>query len=301
MPDESDENTLIADTNRVRELTGEQRVHAFLTVMTGPNVGQMYRLAGESTVGRTERADVVIPDHEISRRHARIRVLEGRVTVEDLGSTNGTFVNGNRVDHQDLKDGDKLQFGTNVVLKFSYQDSLDENFQKQMLESASRDGLTGAYNKSHFVDRLASEFAYSTRHDEPLTLIMFDIDHFKQVNDTHGHLAGDEVLSSIAAIVHENIRAEDVFARYGGEEFVIVSRAIRHQEGVRFAERIRQLVEQQSFVHGDKEIPVTVSVGVASIPDERITNPIALVSAADEALYRAKRSGRNRVEQRAPE
>ena len=146
------------------------------------------------------------------------------VVLEDLGSTNGTYCNGLKVDTKELADGDKILVGSTTILKFTYHDNLDEIFQKQMYESALRDGLTKAFNKRYFTDRLESEFTFSTRHMTPLTLVLFDIDHFKNVNDTFGHPAGDYVLTELSNMMAASLRAEDIFARYGGEEFAIVCR-----------------------------------------------------------------------------
>jgi diguanylate cyclase (GGDEF)-like protein len=221
--------------------------------------------------------------------------LEGEgVAFEDLGSTNGSFINGERVMRHELKEGDKLQIGTSVILKFTYHDELDEDFQRQMFESASRDALTQVYNKRFFVEQLESEYAYSVRHGTELSLLMFDIDHFKQINDTYGHLAGDYVLSELTQLVTPAIRIEDTFARYGGEEFVLLSRNSPDSAAI-VGERLRRTIEEHTFTHEGKVLRVTVSLGISCMPNVNITVPEEFVAAADKALYEAKRTGRNRL------
>jgi diguanylate cyclase (GGDEF)-like protein len=295
MADDAEESTLIADASAVDALVNKERNRNCLTVIAGVNVGQTFRLKDQYVIGRSDKADITIPDQEISRRHARVAVEGQRAWIEDLGSTNGTFVNGERVTKRELTDGDKIQVGTITVLRFSVQDQLDEQFHQLMYESASRDGLTGAYNKTHFLDRIQSEVSFAVRHKTPLSLVLFDIDHFKSINDTHGHLAGDFVLGKLAELVASKIRAEDVFARYGGEEFVVLSRGIDLEAGARLGERLRQVIADTPFVFEERRIPVTISVGVAALPQVRAAEPDALIARADAKLYEAKRSGRNRV------
>jgi diguanylate cyclase (GGDEF)-like protein len=200
------------------------------------------------------------------------------------------------VDVATLKDGDKIQIGSNTVVKFSLQDQMDERYQRNIYESATRDGLTRVFNKKYFLDTLQKEFAYCVRHRVPLSVLMFDVDLFKKVNDTHGHQAGDYVLTRIAHRINETIRTEDVFARYGGEEFAIMLRESTEEQGYVCAERCRRAVDSSDFVFGNTPIRVTISLGIASLLDSDYTNPEDLLAAADKYLYRAKKAGRNRVE-----
>lgn len=273
-----------------------QQVHAYLVVLAGTNLGEMYKIEGpETVVGRAMSAQLRLNDDGISRRHCRVLSIGGRVIIEDLGSANGTLVNGEMIQHQELKEGDKIRLGANTMLKFTYQDKLDETFQQQMYDAALRDGLTKCYNKKFFVDRLETEFAYARRHKTMLSLVMFDVDHFKRVNDNFGHLAGDAVLVHLARIAQSMLRTEDVAARYGGEEFAIICRGIPLLNAGVVGERLRTAVETHSFDYQGKRLPVTISVGVAALPEAQVTSPQELVAEADEALYEAKRSGRNRV------
>jgi two-component system cell cycle response regulator len=294
VPNDWDDETKVSAKDELERPSAQDRDRAYLIVLAGSSVGEMYKITAEKTViGRGQQADIQVIDEGISRRHAEI-VHEGdQILIRDLGSTNGTYCNGDRVSAHQLSDGDKIQVGSTTILKFTFHDSLDESFQRQMYESALRDGLTKIFNKKYFMDRLESEFAFAVRHRTPLSLIMFDIDYFKRINDSHGHLAGDYALVTLATAVQEAIRQEDVFARYGGEEFAVICRGIDLTGAMAFGERIRRCVDQQVFVYTGTQIHVTVSVGVAAVNNMR--EPQELIGAADDALYQAKRQGRNRV------
>ena len=292
-----EEATVVGQKNVLSAVTEMSRQRAYVIVIAGPNVGKMFPVDGEHDIGRGGDASIVLTDTEISRRHALLRVEGSSVVVLDLDSTNGTFVNGTKVSRQVLQDGDKIQVGTTTILKFTYLDQLVAQFQKRMLEAALHDGLTGAYNKKFFLERLESEMAFAQRHQSPLALVIFDLDHFKTLNDTYGHLAGDYVLKTLAGGIQESVRREDVFARYGGEEFVVLSRGIDMAAGVRFAERLRHWVEIYPFKYEGKRLPVTTSLGVASYPETSADDGTDLIRKADRALYRAKEGGRNRVVQ----
>jgi diguanylate cyclase (GGDEF)-like protein len=275
---------------------GGKRDRAYLVVLAGASVGEMYKVEGDRTViGRGQKAQIRLFDDGISREHAQLVIEDGSIYLQDLGSTNGTFCNGLKVDRKQLIDGDKILVGSTTILKFTYHDNLDEMFQKQMYESALRDGLTKAFNKKYFTDRLESEFTFATRHASSLALVLFDIDHFKQVNDTFGHQAGDHVLSEISKLLSGALRAEDVFARYGGEEFAVICRGNDEIQAQVVGERLRKAVEGHRFVHEGRPIPVTISVGIAVLPNPAVKDATDIVSFADQALYKSKNAGRNRV------
>ena len=274
----------------------EDKPKPYLLVLAGTSVGEMHRIAKEKTVmGRGDKVDVRLVDEGISREHAQLIQQGEKVILEDLGSTNGTFCNGTRVQRLALAHGDKILLGSTTILKFSYHDKLDEMFQRQMSESALRDGLTKTFNKRYLSERLESEFNYATRHSTPLALLFLDIDHFKKINDAYGHPGGDFVLTALSKLINEILRAEDILARYGGEEFAIISRGSQVGEGEVMAERLRRLVEEHPFDYEGKPIHVTISVGVAGIPHPGVQGPADLIAVADEMMYEAKRSGRNRV------
>lgn len=297
-PEEDLEATRVANIGELQEELANktQRDKAYLIVLAGSNVGEMYRLEEPETVlGRGSNSTIRLNDDGISRRHARLLQVAGEVLIEDLKSANGTLVNGETVTQRTLQDGDKIRLGSTTILKFTYHDHLDESFQQQMYDAALRDGLTKAYNKKYFLDRLESEIAYARRHRADLSLLMFDVDLFKRVNDTFGHLAGDAVLVKIAKITMGMVRTEDIFARYGGEEFGVICRNVKLASAGILAERLRMGVEQTVFEHEGQRMPVTISIGVAAHPDLPVETNLQLIAAADEALYEAKRTGRNRV------
>ena len=291
----SDERTQIFEP-QASPTGGVKRDRAYLVVLAGASLGEMYKIEHDKTViGRGQKAEVRLLDDGISREHAQITVEGTKIVLQDLGSTNGTFCNGLKVDRKELVDGDKILVGSTTILKFTYHDNLDEIFQKQMYESALRDGLTKAFNKKYFTDRLESELTFAIRHVSALSLVMFDIDHFKKVNDTYGHQAGDHVLSSISTLLTSALRAEDVFARYGGEEFAVICRGTDLVQAQIVGERLRKAVEKHNFVFEGTQIPVTISVGIAGLPDPEVKDAPDLVSRADKALYQSKHGGRNRV------
>ena len=275
------------------------RDRATFTVVSGANAGAIHSLvADESIIGRGKECTLRIIDPGISRRHARIvRQGPGKYVVEDLGSSNGTSVGGVRIaGHHPLTEGDRVGVGPNIELRFGFTDEAEEGALRRLYESSVLDALTGAYNRKHFEERLASELAYAKRHVTPLSLLLFDLDHFKRVNDTFGHLGGDHVLRTIGGLVKRILRVEDVFARYGGEEFAVIARGIDVGKAYLFAERIRITVETAKIEFNALLVPVTISLGVASLAccGEGATAE-AFVGKADERLYVAKGTGRNRT------
>jgi diguanylate cyclase (GGDEF)-like protein len=302
--DDEDDSTAVHDARSVATMLAKsaRRQTPYLIIVSGgETVGQQVKIGDGCVIGRAADADIRVTDDGVSRRHAEIRLgADGTVQLVDLGSRNGTFRNGERVQGSSpLQDGDKIQVGGTLILKFSYQDAIDEELQRNLYESATKDGLTRLYNKKYFSDALRKEFAYALRHSVPLSLILFDVDHFKRVNDTHGHPAGDHVLQRIAQVTSETIRLEDILARYGGEEFALLLRAIDADAALVCAERVRAAIERATFEFEGARIPVTISLGVATFTPGAYIVIERFVTAADEALYAAKRGGRNRAE-RAP-
>jgi diguanylate cyclase (GGDEF)-like protein len=269
----------------------------YLIVIAGAQVGELHKIVkARTTIGRAQSADIRIVDDGISRHHVEV-LLEGeRVFVRDLNSTNGTFRNGERVELQaEVADGDKVSVGSTTILKFTFKDGIDEAYESQLYRSATRDGLTHALKREFFLERLESEVAFAVRHSVPLSLIMWDLDRFKAVNDQHGHPAGDLVLTATARAVQETIRREDLFGRYGGEEFALSCRGTPQDVASRMAERLRRAVEETVVDNNQLILHVTASFGVAACPSVGIANPTELIAAADAAMYRAKAEGRNRV------
>ena len=280
---------------RLREGEGKR---AALLVIGGIDMGGIIPLERDSTLlGRDPACDGVVRDDGISRRHAEVRRRgDGGYVLVDLDSTNGVFVDGGRVAEHELREGDKVLLGRRTVLQFVLQDPFEEQFRAQMYESTVRDPLTGAYNRKHFDERFEAELSYARRHGAPLTLLIFDLDHFKRINDTYGHPAGDQVLQAVVAAVSDRLRSEDLLARYGGEEFTVVARGITDIGGLALGERLRREVEELRVLAPDGErIPVTISVGAATVPGESGAGADAVLALADENLYEAKRRGRNQV------
>jgi diguanylate cyclase (GGDEF)-like protein len=298
----TEDNTSVHSIADVLASNGKKQ-HAYLIVISAKSptvVGRMFKLERTETVlGRSVDVQFQVEDDGISRKHAKLmKSAGGDFQIVDLGSTNGTFLNGTRVDIAPLRDGDKLQVGSHTVLKFSLQDQLEEQYQRSIYESATRDGLTRLFNKKYFTDTLRKEFAYCLRHRVSLSVVMFDVDHFKSVNDMYGHLAGDYVLARIAQRVNDTVRAEDLLARYGGEEFAILLRESNEDQAQKCAERCRRAVDGSDFIFSGVPIRTTISLGIATLMDGEYSQPEELVQAADEYLYRAKRAGRNRVDSR---
>jgi two-component system, cell cycle response regulator len=295
MADSWDEDT--TSTTSIAELVASHsRKRACLTIVSGEASGQVCTLArGATVVGRAPEAGLRLVEEGISRQHARVQFDEAGVVIEDL-SRNGTFVNGERIRAPvALEPGDKIQIGRTTVLRFAYHDAIDESFHENLLSSALRDPLTRLFNKRYLMDRLDSELNFARRHETALSILMLDIDHFKQINDGHGHLAGDAVLVQLAGVLSRAVRNEDVVARFGGEELMIILRAIPIELAVPLGERLRRLVEATETPHGDHRLWVTMSIGAAAFPTTRAETVAQLVEAADQALYRAKHAGRNRV------
>lgn len=248
------------------------------------------------TIGRHPTNMLRIDEESISRFHARITREGESFIVEDLGSRNGTFVAGARVRRQAIEDGAALTLGAQVSFRFSLTDSRQELLLRRLYESSTRDALTGAYNRSHFDERLRSELAFAVRHRTEMSLVLLDIDHFKQVNDTYGHQAGDVVLRELATLAQRSLRTEDVFARFGGEEFGVILRGIHLQGARRLAERLRIALERTVIDTGESQIQVTLSAGCAAVScTGAARSSEELVKIADRRLYAAKAAGRNRV------
>jgi two-component system, cell cycle response regulator len=284
---------------RVTTLKGERvatPTESCLVQMSGPSVGKRYPLgAADLTIGRETENTIVVDVDSVSRRHARIVQRDGTYFVGDLGSTNGTLVNQREVRRDTaLRSGDQLQVGR-VIFKFLSGDDVESQYHEAIYTLAITDGLTQIHNKRYLLEFLEREMGRCHRYERPLSLLLFDIDYFKRINDTHGHVAGDFVLRELAAAIRTRVRSEQCYARYGGEEFAIVSPEAGPDNARSLAEKLRRTVQEHAFVFEGTKIPVTISVGVADMTHE-ISEPLHFVKAADEKLYAAKKGGRNRVE-----
>jgi diguanylate cyclase (GGDEF)-like protein len=264
-------------------------------IIYGADLGRRVVLEGNPLeIGRSVKCELVLDQESVSRKHARITWDGARYKLTDLGSTNGSYVNDEPVTERVLRDGDQLKIGR-TILKFMTGDNIETSYHEEIYRLMTFDGLTQIHNKRHFHETIDREVSRSIRYERPMSLVVFDIDHFKRVNDTHGHLAGDALLRQLAALVRGRIRREDIFARVGGEEFAVLLPEIEVQGAKQFAEKIRKAVEAATFHFEDVAIGVTLSLGVAQLKPAYSTGDL-LFKAADEALYAAKQRGRNRVE-----
>jgi diguanylate cyclase (GGDEF)-like protein len=293
-----DENTEVTNTTQLVAAAMRSAGRPRLTVMTGTCAGHVASLdeKEEFAVGRAREADVRLDDQGVSRQHCRfIRNGDGFL-VEDLGSTNGTIVNGKRISRPtQLHAGDRVQLGPHAVLQLTFYDAAEETLARRLFDASIRDPLTRAFNRRHFFQRLDTEVSYARRHKMGLSVMVLDLDYFKSINDTAGHIAGDAVLCAVANEIARCVRAEDVFARYGGEEFVLLARGTL-EETRRFGERIRSRIEALRIQQGDRTLSVTVSIGIGELEEAGPQGSGAdLVALSDRRLYRAKLLGRNRV------
>jgi len=290
------ERTAVVSLKDLKGARRQAKDRHLLIRARGAHLGQVTRLGQEpQRIGRANDCEIWLSDDGVSRRHAVVHFEAGAYVIEDSQSANGTFVGGQRVERTVLRDGDLIQFGPQAVFRYSIGDEGQEQLLRQLYEASVTDALTGANNREHFDTQLRMELSFARRHGTDLALVMFDVDHFKRVNDGYGHPAGDEVLVEISKEARRLIRNEDVFARYGGEEFALILRGIALEGarivGDRLRERIAALV-----VETDKgPLQVTISVGCASVASLPEPSVEALVQIADQRLYAAKHAGRNRV------
>ena len=268
---------------------------AAMVVIHGLDLGRKFDLMRESTVvGRSSKADIHIDQDAISRSHARVTAAGGRVTIKDLGSTNGTYVNDELLtDDYQLRNGDLVKIGR-TIFKFIAGGNIEAAYHDEIYRLTTVDGLTQIYNRRYFEETLERELARCNRYNRALSLVLIDIDHFKNVNDSYGHLAGDHVLKQLAGTIKTRIRREDILSRFGGEEFSLLLPEVDLAGAATLADKTRKVIEKHKFEFDRQHIPVTVSLGVATI-DGTQSDAQDLIRAADGKLYEAKAAGRNRV------
>lgn len=267
-----------------------------LVVFYGRDIGSRHPLEiKELVIGRSDTANLQIDHNSISRAHAKLVTDDGRSRIFDLGSTNGTFVNDEPIEEGELRDGDLVRIGT-TIFKYLSGSNLEAKYHEEIYRLTTIDGLTQAFNKRYFLEACERELKRAQRYDRLLSLVMFDIDLFKKVNDTHGHLAGDQILRELAVIVAKNLRREDIFSRYGGEEFSIILPEIGLERARRVCDKLRSLVAKHKFGFGGSTIEVTISLGIRTISSaDKDLELNAFIAGADAKLYEAKEGGRNKV------
>ncbi|MFT7623025.1 MAG: two-component system cell cycle response regulator [Myxococcota bacterium] len=284
--------TRITTVKGIVEATGEG--NECLVVIYGRSLGRKYELYDPVvTIGRDPDNTIVLDVDSVSRRHARLETFNGGKYLVDLNSTNGTYLNDTLAVREKLKSGDLVKVG-DTILKFLAGANIERAYHEEIYTMTVTDGLTQIPNKRYLMEYMDREFSRARRYGRNLSCIMFDIDHFKKINDQYGHLTGDFILKELAILIRRRIRREEIFSRYGGEEFCIVLPECDEETVYDFANTVRSLVESHLFEFENSKIPVTISVGIGHITAD-LRSPDDLIGVADELLYKAKRSGRNRV------
>lgn len=282
-----------------KEMAKAKEQEACLIIIRGSPQGHRYFITqGEMTIGRDPTADISVPDQSISRKHARVtKASGGKVILTDLGSSNGSFVNDQKLapnDSRELAKEDMIKLG-NSIFKFLPAGELETLFYGNLADEAHTDALTRIYNKGYLLEALEAEFKRAKALHTDFSILFFDLDFFKKINDTYGHDAGDYVLKEITSLIRAgHIRPKDVFARYGGEEFVILLGNTGITLATEIAEKIRAAVETHAFIYEGKRLPVTASIGVSEL-GSHVESAQTLLKSADKALYASKQGGRNRV------
>jgi diguanylate cyclase (GGDEF)-like protein len=291
----TDEKTIIADNASATIFGPSRRQKPCLVQYSGTDLGKRYQLdQPELTVGRNPSNPIVVHEASVSRQHVKLMVRDQTVEVEDLASANGTFINETRIDARTvLKDGDMLRLGT-ILFKFFAQGNIENVFHDKIYRMATIDAGTQIFNKKYLQEALESEFKQARSYGKPLSVIIYDLDFFKKVNDVHGHNAGDFILKESAQLVKSVLRKSDIFGRFGGEEFVVLLPDSDARTAAELAERIRSTVAANPFPFGGAVIQQTISLGVAQLTAD-IADPRAFLEIADQKLYRSKHEGRNRV------
>lgn len=272
------------------------RDRGVLVRVDGPGSGQLFSLEGaELVIGRSANAGFRLSDEGVSRRHALLIHTRGHYFIQDLESSNGTFLEGRRVKRAPLMEGDLVQFGPNASFRFCMMDVKQERAMMRLYEETTIDALTRIYNRRFIDKRFDEELAYALRHNSELSVVLLDVDYFKHVNDRHGHASGDIVLRRIAEVITDQLRSEDVLARYGGEEFLILLRGIPQSGANSVAERVRAALQSTQIRIGRVALRVTISAGCAALSRCPSQTKEDLLAQVDERLYRAKHDGKNQV------
>ena len=301
----AEDKTIIANFDQLSSISTTRRDKpSCLVQYSGEQIGKRFSMeCNVSIAGRSPQAAIYIDEPSVSRKHAKIFTHQDKVTIEDLGSSNGTFVNDQQITEKvTIQSGDMIRLGT-VMLKFFSSSDMDNMVHDKIYRKVTIDAGTGVFNKRYLQDTLKSEFKVSKSYNQEVAVIYYDLDFFKKVNDTHGHEAGDQILKESAQLVRKLIRKQDILCRLGGEEFVIILPSTGGDTAAELAERIRKNVEQHVFKIEQKgadgntvvvKHQQTLSLGVASI-DSKMTEVKDLLQTADERLYTSKQTGRNKV------
>lgn len=297
--DSAEKTSIVSSETFKGRLRAADEAPPAVIVLVGPPgyIGKQWLLTKtDLTIGRSVESDIYISDHSLSRAHAKFIVVGSEVSILDLGSTNKTQVNGiflPPMTAKKLTNNDQIKAG-NIIFKFLEKGSLEAISNQQVFEKAQKDALTGAFSKGALLEKGPEAIKRSEVLTEPMSVITFDIDHFKKINDTYGHPGGDYVLRELGLLVQSKlVRSNDYFARYGGEEFVLILQATPIKTANDVAERIRQTIEAHPFRFNEQDFKVTISIGVAEKKENDTWENI--YDRADKALYSSKQAGRNRV------
>lgn len=299
----ADKTSIVASDTFKGKIRAADDAPPAVVVLVGPPgyVGKQWLLTKpDMTIGRSDGLDMTVADGSLSRSHAKFILTPTDVQIVDLGSTNKTLVNGQPLPPmvpRRLSNNDQIKTG-NVIFKFLEKGNVESITNQQIFDKAQKDALTGAFNKGALLDKGPESVKRSNVLSEPLSVITFDIDFFKKINDSCGHPGGDYVLKELGQLMHSKlVRSNDYFSRYGGEEFVLILQATPMKTAMEVAERIRSTVESHPFIFEGRRIPVTISIGVSSKNAEDTWE--SMYERADKALYSSKQNGRNRVTQAA--
>lgn len=291
----SNDKTIIADGSNLTLFKPAKRLVACLVQYNGTNLGKRFQINKPNIIiGRSPDADIVINEQSVSRQHSKCSNEGEKIFIQDMGSSNGTYVNNDKAESKTLlKDGDIIRLGT-VLLKYFSENNIDNLINDKIYRMATIDAGTGIFNKKHLIESIESEFLFSRSSGKELSIIYFDLDFFKKVNDTYGHNAGDFILREVATIVSKLLRKDDIFCRFGGEEFVILLPNSGARVAYDLAEHIRKTLESHTFSFENHQLKQTVSLGVSQLHSS-MTKAGSLLDDADKKLYHSKKNGRNQV------
>lgn len=272
----------------------QEAMKACLVIIYGLDLGKKFNLSEPSLiVGRSSECDIQVDEESVSQKQVKFIKTGDSVVIKDLGSVHGTLVNDKLTKETKLKNGDLVEIGR-TIFRFLSGDNLEDAYHEEIYKLTTIDGLTQVYNKRHFIENLGRELSRSRRYGRHLSLGIFSVDDFKHINDSLGHLFGDQVLKQIAMLVRNNIRREDFLARYNEEEFAVILPEIDQKNAINMTEKVRQLVEKHELVFGKTRIEVTISVGLV-FADDSVQTSADLIKKADLNLHQAKQLGCNRV------
>ena len=285
---------------KVNNVPEESEFTISFTVIHGSDVdfGKHFLFSGSPVlVGREKTNSLCLEDDKVSKVHCEVNIIRNmeleQVVIKDLDSTNGTYVNGEPIRQAVLKTGDKIELG-DTVLRFNYKDEIEEVYHSKLFTFAATDSLTGLYNRRYTINELDNQSKIARRNNRIFSLVIIDIDNFKRINDTYGHLAGDDYLKRMAFVLNRSLREQDICGRIGGEEFLVILPETGIEGAVNLTHRIREQIEKTEIIFQGKVVKTTISAGVSQF-GLHATESRELLKIADMALQRAKRTGKNTI------